>query len=137
MTHYLAMKRSDDFTRFLRVMAAAPPLEPRSADDHVRAFRQAFGDDLGKLDRTIHAYLNRLTKQKGYDPMPYYAVLFEQPLANGLLRRAAMVSQSPQLIKQWIGEMSNPAAGLPSWQAAPFPSRARADLAVREWMQSN
>lgn len=137
MTHYLAMKRSDDFTRFLRVMAAASPLEPRSADDHVRAFRKAFGDDLGKLDKTIHTYLNRLTRQKGYDPMPYYAVLFEQPLANGLLRRAAMVSQSPQLIKQWIDEMSNPTAGSPSWHASPYPSRARADLAVHEWIRSS
>ncbi|MDG3003194.1 DUF1570 domain-containing protein [Paludisphaera mucosa] len=137
ITHYLAMKRSDDFTRFLRVMAAAPPLEPRSADDHVRAFRQAFGDDLGKLDKTIYAYLNRLTKQKGYDPMPYYAVQFEQPLPNGQLRRAAMVSQSPQLIKQWIDEMSNPAAVLPSWQATPFPSRARATLAVQDWIRGN
>ncbi len=136
ITHYLAMKRSDDFTRFLRLMAAVPPLEPRSADDHVREFRNAFGDDLGKLDKTIHAYLNRLTKQKGYDPMPYYAVLFEQPLPNGRLRRAAMVSQSPQLIKQWIDEMSNPAAGLPSWQASPYPSRARATLAVQEWIHS-
>ncbi|AMV39192.1 hypothetical protein VT85_17270 [Planctomyces sp. SH-PL62] len=136
ITHYLAMKRSDDFTRFLRVMAAVPPLEPRSADDHVRDFRQAFGDDLGKLDKTIHAYLSRLTKQKGYDPMPYYAVLFEQPLANGRLRRAAMVSQSPQLIKQWVDEMSNPIAGLASWQATPFPSRGRATLAIQDWIRS-
>jgi len=137
ITHYLAMKRSDDFTRFLRSMADIPPLEPRTPDDHVREFRKAFGDDLGKLDKTIHTYLNRLTKQKGYDPMPYYAVLFEQPLPNGQLRRAAMVSQSPQLIKQWVDEISNPAAGLPSWQASPYPSRGRATLAVQEWIQSN
>lgn len=137
ITHYLAMERSDDFTRFLRVMGDAPPLEPRSPDDHVRTFRATFGDDLGKLDRTVHAYLNRLTKRKGYDPMPYYAVQFEQPLVNGMVRRAAMVSQSPQLIRQWIDEMSNPAVGVPSWQATPFPSRARAQLAVQGWMQSN
>ncbi len=137
MTHYLAMKRSDDFTRFLRVMAAVPPLAPRSADDQVRTFREAFGDDLGKLDRTIHAYLGGLTKRKGYDPMPYYAVFFEQALANGMRRRAAMVSQSPQLIKQWIGEMSNPTVGPPFWRATPFPARARAEFAAREWIQSN
>jgi len=48
-----------------------------------------------------------------------------------------MVSQSPQLIKQWVDEISNPAAGLPSWQASPYPSRGRATLAVQEWIQSN
>ncbi|WP_165072449.1 DUF1570 domain-containing protein [Paludisphaera rhizosphaerae] len=137
ITHYLAMKRVDDFTRFLRIMGAAAPLEPRTADDHVKTFREVFGADLGKLDKTINAYLTKLTKQKGYDPMPYYAVLFEQPLPNGRLRRAAMVSQSPQLIKQWIDEMSNPAAGLPNWQATPFPSRGRATLAVQEWIRTN
>ena len=137
ITHYLAMKRSDDFTRFLRIMASAPPLEPRTADDHVKCFRDVFGADLGKLDKTIYAYLTRLTKQKGYDPMPYYAVLFEQPLSNGRLRRAAMVSQSPQLIKQWVDEMSNAGAVLPTWQATPFPSRARATLAVQEWIHAN
>jgi hypothetical protein len=137
MTHYLAMERSDDFTRFLRVMAASPPLEPRTPDDHVRIFRETFGDDLGKLDKTIYSYLSRLTRRKGYDPMPYYAVLFEQPLANGQIRRAAMVSQSPQLIRQWIGEMSSPAVGVPSWQATPFPSRGRAQLAVQGWIRSN
>lgn len=137
ITHYLAMKRVDDFTRFLRIMGAAAPLEPRTADDHVKTFRDVFGADLGKLDKTINGYLTKLTKQKGYDPMPYYAVLFEQPLPNGRLRRAAMVSQSPQLIKQWIDEMSNPTAGLPNWQATPFPSRGRASIAVQEWIRTN
>jgi len=136
MTHYLALKRGDDFIHYLKRMAELPPLAPRTAEDQVRDFRECFGDDLVKLDKAIDAYLRWLTKQKGYASMPYYAVMFEQPLTAGLVRRAAMVSQSPQVIRQWIRELSNPNAGAPAWQAIPHPSRARAHLAVQEWMRN-
>lgn len=136
MTHYLALKRGDDFIHYLKRMAELPPLAPRTAEDQVRDFRECFGDDLVKLDKAINAYLRWLTKQKGYASMPYYAVMFEQALTAGLVRRAAMVSQSPQVIRQWVRELSNPNAGAPAWQAIPHPSRARANLAVQEWMRN-
>jgi len=136
MTHYLALKRGDDFVNYLKRMAELPPLVPRTAADQVRDFRECFGDDLVKLDKAIDAYLRKLTKQKGYAAMPYYAVMFEQPLTTGLVRRAAMVSQSPQLIRQWIQELSNPNAGPVSWQALPHRSRARANLVVQQWIRN-
>lgn len=136
MTHYLALKRGDDFVNYLKRMAELPPLVPRTADDQIRDFRDCFGDDLVKLDKAIDAYLRKLTKQKGYAAMPYYAVLFEQPLTTGLVRRAAMVSQSPQVIRQWIQELSNPNAGPVSWQALPHSSRARAHLVVQQWIRN-
>jgi len=136
MTHYLALKRGDDFVNYLKRMAELPPLVPRTADDQIRDFRECFGDDLVRLDKAIDAYLRKLTKQKGYAAMPYYAVMFEQPLTTGLVRRAAMVSQSPQVIRQWVQELSNPNAGPVSWQALPHPSRARANLVVQQWMRS-
>ncbi|APW60603.1 DUF1570 domain-containing protein [Paludisphaera borealis] len=134
VTHYLAMKRGPEFTRFLSVMGQTSPLEPKTPDDHVRQFREAFGEDLAKMDKTIDAYLRKLSRQKGYDPMPYYAVMFEQPLPIGIVRHAAMVSQSPQVIQQWVQELSSPGAGMVSWQAIPHPTRDRANQEIQEWM---
>ncbi len=135
MTHYLAFKRQDDFVDYLRKLSKLPPMVPRSAGDHLADFREVFGADLVKLDRAIDAYLRKLARQKGYDPMPYYAVMFEQPLPAGLFRRAAMVSQSPQMIQQWVQDISNPEGAHPSWQALPHSTRARALLAIESWMR--
>ncbi len=136
MTHYLAFKRQDDFVEYLKTMSQIPPLEPRTPDEHLAEFRKAFGDDLVKIDKTIESYLKKLAKQKGYDPMPYYAATYEQSLPAGLLKRAAMVSQSPQMIQQWVEEISSPVGAQPSWQALPYPTRSQALLAVEQWMKS-
>ena len=119
MTHYLAVKREDDFVGYLKTMSQIPPLDPRSADDHLAEFRKAFGPDLAKVDRAIDAYLKKLAQQKSFDPMPYYAVTFEQPLPAGLVRRAAMVSQSPQMIQQWVEEISTPQGAEPDLASPP------------------
>ena len=86
------------------------------------------------MDKTVDAYLRKLARQKGYAPMPYYAVMFEQPIPPGVVRRAAMVSQSPQVIRQWVQELTSPGAGMVSWQAIPHPTRQRANLVIQEWM---
>jgi hypothetical protein len=135
LTHYLAFKRGDDFIAYLKEMSRIAPLEPRTLEDHLEAFRKAFGQDLPKFDKAIGAYLRKLAKQKGYDPMPYYAVMFEQPLPPNLIRRAAMVSQSPQMIQQWIEEIANPQGGQVNWQALPHGTRASALAAVEGWMR--
>ena len=85
MTHYLAFKRQDDFVAYLKTMSQIPPLEPRTPEDHLAEFRKAFGSDLAKIDKTIDAYLKKLARQKGYDPMPYYAATYEQSLPAGLV----------------------------------------------------
>ena len=135
VTHYLALKRGPDFARFLTVMGQSPPLEPKTSEDHVRDFRAAFGEELSRMDKTIDGYLHKLARRKGYDPMPYYAVMFEQPRPPGMVRRAAMVSQSPQVIQQWVRALSRPDAGMVSWQAVPHPTRARATLATQDWIR--
>jgi hypothetical protein len=138
MTHYLAFKRGDDFIGYLKTMSEIPPLEPRTPEEHLAEFQKAFGQDLAKVDKAIDAYLRKLAKQKTFDPMPYYAVMFEQSLPTGLLRRG-MVSQSPQMIQQmvqqWIQEISNPQLSQVNWQALPHGTRARALVAVESWMQ--
>jgi hypothetical protein len=135
MTHYLAFKRQDDFVAFLKTMSQLPPLVPRTPQDHLDEFQRAFGHDLVKLDKAIDTYLRKLSKQKGYDPMPYYAVMYEQALPGGLVRRAAMVSQSPQMIQQWVEEITNPQGAQPTWQPVAHPTRARALMAAEEWMK--
>ena len=90
-----------------------------------------------KIDKTIDRYLKNLAKQKGYDTMPFYAATYEQSLPAGLLKRAAMVSQSPQMIQQWVEEISNPLGAQPTWQALPHATRARALLAVEEYMKGH
>ena len=50
--------------------------------------------------------------------------MFEQPLPGDLVRRAAMVSQSPSMIRQWIENTTSPRGGEPRWQIFPHPTRA-------------
>ncbi len=96
MTHYLAFKRGDDFIDYLKIMSEIPPLEPRTPEEHLAEFQKAFGQDLAKVDKAIDAYLRKLAKQKSFDPMPYYAVMFEQPLPAGFLRRTRWSASLPR-----------------------------------------
>jgi hypothetical protein len=137
MTHYLASKRGDDFIDYLRSMSRIPPLEPRTPEDHLAEFRKAFGQDLARVDKAIDAYLRKLARQKNYDPMPYYAVTFFQPLPAGLLHRTGMVSQSPQMIQQWIQENIDPQGGQANWQVLPHSTHARAVAALEVWWRGD
>jgi DNA-directed RNA polymerase subunit RPC12/RpoP len=134
MTHYLAFKRQDEFIAFLKTMSELPPLEPRTPEDHLAEFESAFGHDLVKLDRAIDTYLRKLDAQKRFDRMPFYAVMYEQVIPTGLVRRAR-VSQSPQVIWQWVQEVTVPQGHRPTWQAIPHDTRGRAMQAVQEWMK--
>jgi hypothetical protein len=137
MTHYLAFKRQDDFVEYLKAMSRIPPLEPRTPEDHLAEFRKAFGSDLVRIDKTIDRYLKNLAKQKGFDPMPFYAATYEQSLPGGLLTRAARVSQSPQVIQQWVEQIIDPLGAQPTWQAQPFGTFQQALVAVEAWMKGH
>ena len=134
MTHYLAMKRVDEFIEFLRVMSEAPPLQPRTAADHVAAFRDAFGESLDKLDKDINAYLAKL---KAGNHLPFYAVKFEQRIPGGLVKRAAIVSQSPSMIRQWLETVTSPRGDPPNWEARPYPTRTRAWVTASAWLRGS
>lgn len=133
MTHYLARKRVNEFVRFLRTMSALPPLQTRTPDDQLDAFRQAFGKDLVKLDHEIGVYLSKL---KVTNHLPYYAVMFEQRVGGGLMKRAAIVSQSPSMIRQWLDTVSSSQGDPPLWQALPFPNRTPALATAQDWVHS-
>ena len=75
-----------------------------------------------------------LRKLKQIDALPHYAVMFEQPFPGNTVRRSAMVSQSPQVIRQWIETSTSPRGGDPRWQILPHPTRARAILTAEHWV---
>jgi Protein of unknown function (DUF1570) len=135
LTHHLAQKHGDVFVKYLKAMSQLPPLEPRTPDDNLAEFRRFFTDDLAKLDKKLVEYIHKLSQKKGYDPLPYYTVIFAQPLGNGVVRRAATFSQSPQMIQQWVHEQTATNGGEPNWEAVTWPTRARAILAAEEWMR--
>jgi hypothetical protein len=133
VTHYLAMKRGNEFVAFLKTMSQMPPLKRVTPEEHLAAFRAAFGADLGKMDRKVAEHLAKL---KNYEQLPYYAVMFEQRVGVGMIKRAAIVSQSPSMIRQWLESVSAAEGAPPSWEAVPFPTRARALLSAEEWMRT-
>jgi hypothetical protein len=132
LTHYLASRRLDEFLAYLRTMSRMPPLARSTPEDHLAAFRAAFKLNLAKMDKSIFTYLSKL---KQYDPLPYYAVMFEQALGAGRVKRAALVSQSPSMIRQWFEAISAPQGGPPSWQVLPHSTRARALWTAEQWIQ--
>jgi hypothetical protein len=132
LTHYLALKRGPEFVKFLKTMSQSPPLKQMTPEEHLAAFRAAFGNDLAEMDRTIGRYLSRL---KNYDPLPYYAVMFEQRVGPGMIKRAAIVSQSTSMIRQWLETVRVADGDPPSWKAVPLGTRGRALLTAEQWMR--
>ena len=113
-----------DFVAYLKAMSQMPRSSrgrPKSTSSSASPSGRPGQGRQG--NRTIMSASS--ASQKGYDPLPYYAVMFEQPLGAGLVRRAAMVSQSPQMIQQWVQEIINPQGGVLTWQALPLLTRAR------------
>jgi hypothetical protein len=134
LTHYLALKRGNDFVAYLKTMSQMPPMKRITPEEHLATFRAAFGGDLAKMDRSVAGYLSKL---KGYDQLPYYAVMFEQRVGAGMIKHAAIVSQSPSMIRQWLETVSTVEGALPTWEALPHPTRARALLTAEQWMRSH
>jgi hypothetical protein len=137
LTHYLAQKRGADFIKFLKAMSQMPPLEPRTPAEQLAEFRKFFGDDLFKIDKKEDDYIRWLSRLRSYDPLPFYVVMVEQPLGGGTVHRRAKVSQSPQIIQQWLLEISAADGGIGNWQAVPQPTRARAVLMAQEWIHGD
>jgi hypothetical protein len=135
MTHYLARKRGPEFFEFLKVMSQLPPMVRQTPQQHLSLFREFFGGDLARLDKKIDAYIRKLSEKRTYDPLPFYAVLFEQALPNGALNRAVMVSQSPQIIEQWVNDRTSSHGDIPNWVGIPLSTRARADLTAMRFMR--
>jgi hypothetical protein len=135
LTHYLTQKRAPEFVRYLRWMGLMPPLKPRSPQEHLADFRKFFNDEPARLDKKVEEYVRKLNQKRSFPALPFYAVIFEQPLGGGVVRKKAWISQSPQMIQRWVEENASPQGGLYNWQAVPFPTRARAELAAENWIR--
>jgi hypothetical protein len=135
LTNYLAIVRGREFIKYLKAMSQTTPFERPTPEKSLAEFRAVFGDDLAKLDKKIDDYIHKLSQKASFDPLYYYAVVFQQSMGGGVIKRAAYVSQSPQLIEQWVADETSPQGGAVTWQAHPWPTRARAILAAQEWMR--
>jgi len=136
LTHYLAQRRGTDFVKLLKSMSQVPPLQPRTPQENLAEFRKFFEGDLARLDKKVDDYIHNLSQKKTYDSLFWYAVIFEQTLGNGMVRRRAFWSQSPQVIQQTVLELTLPQGDVPNWEAIPKPTKAQAILAAEEWMRS-
>ena len=136
LTHYLARDR-DRFPRFvayIRQLNRLKPFEKRTPDDQLADFRAVFGKDLAKLDAQVAKHLAKL-KVPDSQALPYYAVMIEQAVSRNAVRRMAMVSQSPSVIRQWVETASNASDGQINWQAIAHPTRTRAVMTADGWIQ--
>jgi hypothetical protein len=137
LTHYLAQNRGTEIVNFLKAMSQITPLAPRSTEANLGEFRKFFGGDLARLDRKVDEHVHKISQKKTYDTLFCYAVLFRQTLGNGMVSCKAYVSQSPQMIQQWVQEVTDPSGYEPSWEFIPRPTRAQAIFTAEEWMRSN
>jgi hypothetical protein len=137
LTHYLAQRRGTDFVKLLKAMGQVAPLQPRTPQENLAEFRKFFEGDLTRLDRKVDDYIHKLSQKKTYDSLFYYTVIFQQNLGNGVVRKLAFWSQSPQMIQQRVLELTSPHGDEPIWEAIPRPTRAQAIFTAEEWMRSN
>ena len=133
LTHFLATRRFPQFLAYLKEMGELAPLSERTDDEQKAAFVKHFGTDLRATERSMFRYLAGL---KGYPALPYYAVTFEQPIGDGMVRRGAMVSQSPAMVNGWLAQLRAPGGGIPVWRAWPYPTKARANQFAEQWLKS-
>ncbi len=132
LVHYLASDRErvDGFVAYMKRMSRLKPFEERTPPQQLADFRAVFGDDLSRMDGRVAKYLSRL---KMSDALPYFAVIFEQPVGP-VVRRMAMVSQSPSVIRQWLESANAPEGGPSHWQALPHRRRGEAVQAADQFM---
>lgn len=130
LTHYLASQKSDELLAYLRELSNLSPLRIPNTDDQVALFCRMFGSDIGKLDTAVARHLKNLK----YESLPYYAVVFEQPISRGMVKRAALVSQSPSMIRQWIEAVQAPQGPPGAWRAQAYPSKTKALMVTEQWI---
>jgi hypothetical protein len=137
LTHYLAQNRGTEIVKYLKAMSQILPMQPRTPEENLAEFRKYFGSDLTRLDKKVDDHVHKISQKKNYDSLYYYAVVFQQILSNGMVRKVAFCSQSPQMIQQRVQELTDPLGAEPYWEAIPRPTRAQAMFAAEQWMRGN
>ncbi|MEZ6073975.1 MAG: DUF1570 domain-containing protein, partial [Pirellulales bacterium] len=60
LTYYLLERHTDAYHRYLKSLADRQPLDNDTPEKRLAAFREAFGDDIGALDRDMVRYIQQL-----------------------------------------------------------------------------
>jgi hypothetical protein len=129
LTHYLARNHEEKFLAYLRTMSRMEPLRDRTPEEHLAEFERHFGPVRVAADRSVREHLAR----QRYQPLTYFAVTFEQPMPNGAVRRGTLVSRSPLVIREWLGQVSSE-GGAYVWHAHPFQSQSLAAQFAEQWL---
>lgn len=131
LTHYLARHHEEKFLGYLRALSRMDPLRGPTPEEHLAEFERHFGPVQVAADRSVREHLAR---QK-YHPLVYFAVTFEQTMPNGAVRRGTLVSRSPLVIREWLGQVSSE-GGAYVWHAHPFQSQSLAAQFAEQWLAS-
>ena len=132
-THYLATRKPEEFVAYLKVMGQMPPMTRTDPRMQAHAFRNAFGEDPPEVGRLA---LRHVLSQKGFEPLPYYAVFVEQALGDEQTRRATFVSQSPLILRQWVEEAIEASDSPCEVRSSAFSTRAAAVQFAETWLKS-
>jgi len=131
LTHYLAHREPERLVAYLEHLGRLAPHQPITPQEHLKSFQAAFGVDFDRLARRVDAHLADLR----YEPVPYFAVRFEQIDGQGGWNRKAIVTQSPTFIAHSIRSLADANAHAFLWWAEPYPSRNRAQSAAWAWLK--
>jgi hypothetical protein len=135
LTHYLANSKTPAFLSFLKEMSQVSPGVKRTVEENTAVFVRHFGDKFRQIDAQVDRHLAKLRSQTN---LVYYGVVFEQPMPGNRVRRATLVSRSPQVIREWVTTgVPDPQGGPPRWQAFEFRTRAEAIEATESWWNGN
>lgn len=130
LSHYLMTRQPNEFLQYLKSMSNLDPLESRTPEQQLADFRQAFGQEFKVLARRVSQHLSRLD----YETVPFYAVLFEQAMPPGFVRREGYVTQSIPMIYHWVNVRTSREAGPVHWRAVPHASRNQAKVMTSAWI---
>lgn len=143
LTHYLALKKRADFSKYLCQVAKTQPLQgaveiapPGIVPSNAKLFEQHFGDDYLEMEKEL---IQHLGKQKYTDPfagMPHFLAMLTYNDGKKQ-KREAETFHSPILANNWVREMRqrNPAIGDDGQRIEEYPNRPAAEVSRKAWLK--
>lgn len=137
LTHYLATERPGQLKKYIGALGRLAPLDSRSKSQHLEDFKAAFGRQLPALASSVELHLDSLTRAQQFDWIPYLVFYLERETSPGLIKRDALVSQSPATILQAAEDIRIEESVLVRGWVRPFPTRNQAQQAATAWRSGN
>jgi hypothetical protein len=133
LVNYLMAFHEPRFMAYLSSMSRTRPLRPRSQAQQLQDFRAAITPNLPALQGHLIQSLQALPMP---EPTQYFAVSFEQVLADGSIRFGTLVSPSPAVVQEWLAEMADPDGFAPAYDVTAWARRWAAIAAMDRWLES-